>query len=212
MKKKFLLHGFDVFEIHEALELMLYYAVPYKDTNPIAHRLLDQFGSLSAVFDAPLDRLIQAGLTENQATYIKILPQIARLYISDKEDNFDKIINLDTIDKYVVSKFIGRNEEHILLLLMDAKFKEIYCGIVSVGTLTATSIPIRKIVDLAVRYNARSAVIAHNHPSGYAEPSKADLTSTRDILHALDLVGVYLLDHFIVADGDCFSMRQSNML
>ena len=84
MKQKFLNHGLDIFETHEALELMLFYAVPYKDTNPLAHKLLREFGSLSAVFDAPYDRLKEAGLTDNQATYIKLIPQLARLYISDK--------------------------------------------------------------------------------------------------------------------------------
>lgn len=210
MKKKFLNHGLDVFETHEALELMLYYAVPYKDTNPLAHKLLREFGSLSTVFDAPFDRLKEAGLTDNQATYIKLIPQLARLYISDKEDNTDKIIDLDSIEKYIISKFIGRNEEHILLLLMDAKFKEVYCGMVSVGSISSTDIPIRKIVDLAMRYNARSAVIAHNHPSGFAKPSADDIESTINIGSALGLIGVYLLDHFIVADGDCVSLRQSN--
>lgn len=211
MKKKFLDHGLDVFETHEALELMLYYAVPYKDTNPLAHKLIDKFGSVSAAFDAPFDCLKEAGLTDNQATYIKLIPQLARLYISDKEENADKIIDMDTIEDFIVSKFIGRDEEHILLLLMDAKFKEVFCGMVSVGTLTSSNIPVRKIVDLSMRYNARCAVIAHNHPSGFAEPSKVDLESTRSISQALGLVGVYLLDHFIVADGDCYSLRQSNL-
>ena len=100
----------------------------------------------------------------------------------------------------------------MLLLLMDAKFKEVYCGMVSVGSISSTDIPIRKIVDLAMRYNARSAVIAHNHPSGFAKPSSDDIKSTINIGNALGLIGVYLLDHFIVADGDCVSLRQSNHL
>lgn len=210
MKKKFLDHGLDVFETHEALELMLYYAVPYKDTNPLAHKLLSEFGSVSAVFDAPFDCLKEAGLTDNQATFIKLIPQLARLYLSDKEDNADKIVDFDSIEKHIINQFIGRNEEHMLLLLMDAKFKEIYCGMVSVGTLSATDIPIRKIVDLAMRYNARSAVIAHNHPSGFAKPSRVDIESTMMISQALELINVYLVDHYIVADGDCVSLRQSN--
>ena len=211
VRKKFLEHGLDVFEAHEALELMLFYAVPYKDTNPMAHMLLSKFGSVSAIFDAPLDLLVEAGLTENQATYIKLMPQIARLYISDKDTNVDKIIDLDTIEDYLLRKFIGRNEEHILLLLLDAKLKEVYCGIVSTGSLTSTNIPVRKIVDLAMRYNARSAVIAHNHPSGFAHPSEADIEATKMIYHALNLVGVYLLDHFIIGDGEVVSVYQSNL-
>lgn len=211
MRKKFLLHGLDVFEMHEALELMLYYVVPYKDTNPLAHKLLDTFGSLSAIFDAPFDRLKEAGLTENQATYLKLLPQMARLYISDKEDNSDKVIDFDRIDSYIVSKFIGREEENVLLVLLDAKFKEIFCGMIAKGSISTTHIPIRKIVDLAMRYNARCAILAHNHPSGFADPSEDDISATRSIEHALGLIGVYLLDHYIIADGGCVSMRQTNL-
>ena len=87
MRKRFLLDDFDGFEQHEALELLLYYAVPRKDTNPIAHRLLEQFGSLSAVLDAPLNVLTQAGLTENAAVLLKMIPGMSRLYSDDKYNN-----------------------------------------------------------------------------------------------------------------------------
>lgn len=212
VRKKFLENGLDNFEMHEALEFLLFYCVPYKNTSVLAHRLLDAFGSLSAVFDAPYDALRKFGLSETQATMIKLMPEICRLYVDDKHNNLDKIFDYDTATKKILSKYIGRENEHVLLMLLDAKGKELYCGIVSKGTLNDATLPIRKIVDFSLRYNAKSAIIAHNHPSGLALPSREDLVSTENVKNALELIGVKLLDHFIVADNDCVSLAQSRML
>lgn len=211
VRKRFLQYGLDNFETHEALELMLYYCVPMKNTSVLAHKLLDAFGSLSAVFDAPYDALCKFGLTETQATYLKLMPEIARLYIDDKHNNQDKVVSYDIIADSILRKFIGRESENVLLMLLDAKGKEVFCGIVSTGSLNDASLPIRKIIDFALRYNAKSAIIAHNHPSGVALPSREDLDATVNVKNALALIGVKLLDHFIVADNDCVSLAQSNV-
>ncbi len=211
VRKKFLLEGLDVFETHEALEFLLFYCVPYKNTSELAHRLLDTFGSLSAVFDAPYDALIEFGMTETQASMIKLIPEISRLYIDDKHNNNEKIFDYDNAHKKILSKYIGRDNEQVLLILLDAKGKEVFCGIISKGSLNDTSVPIRKIVDYSLRYNAKSAIIAHNHPSGVALPSKDDMNTTANVKSALDLIGVKLLDHFIVADNDCVSLAQSRI-
>ncbi len=211
VRKKFLLDGLDSFEKHEALEFLLFYCVPYKNTSELAHRLIDSFGSISAVFDAPYDALLSFGLTETQASMIKLIPEISRLYIDDKHNNGERVFDYDTAPKRILHKYIGRMEEHVLLLLLDAKGKEIFCGIVAKGSLNDTSLPIRKVVDFALRYNAKSAIIAHNHPSGVALPSKDDIQATANVKSALDLIGVKLLDHFIVADNDCVSLAQSRI-
>ncbi len=211
VRKKFLNNGLDNFEIHEALEFLLFYCVPYKNTSELSHRLIDAFGSLSAVFDAPYDALRSFGLTETQATFLKAIPEFARLYIDDKHNNSGKVVNYDTLADSILRKFIGRENENVLLLLLDAKGKEVFCGIVSKGSLNDTNLPIRKIVDFSLRFNAKSAVIAHNHPSGVALPSREDLEATVNIKSALDLIGVRLIDHFIVADNDCVSLSQSKI-
>lgn len=211
VRKRFLQYGLDNFETHEALELLLFYCVPMKNTSILAHKLLDAFGSLSAVFDAPYDALCQFGLTQTQATYLKLMPEITRLYIDDKHNSLNKVVDYNTVGDSILRKFIGRENENVLLLLLDAKGKEVFCGIVSTGSLNDTSLPIRKIVDYSLRYNAKSAIIAHNHPSGLALPSRDDLEATVNIKNALDLIGVRLLDHFIVADNDYVSLAQSNI-
>jgi len=209
MKERFLHTHFDGFEEHQILEMVLFYVYPRTDTNPLAHRLLNKFGSISSVFDAPVDTLVDAGLTQNAAIFISMLPDISRVYLNDRNNNKSKIIDFDRLGDYFVSKFIGRDEEAMILLLADAKGKEIYSGVISKGSFHASEAPIRKIVDLAMRYNAATAVISHNHPSGVALPSKSDIKSTSAIAQALNLIGVLLVDHIIVSDSDYVSLRDT---
>lgn len=209
MRERFLHTHFDGFEEHQILEMILYYVYPRTDTNPLAHRLLDTFGSISAIFDAPVNSLIEAGLTKNAATFLVMIPDISRIYLNDRNNNKSKIVDFSALGDYFVTKFIGRDEEVMILLLADAKGKEIYSGVVSKGSIHASEAPIRKIVDLAMRYNAATAVIAHNHPSGVALPSKADIDATSAIAKALNLIGVMLVDHIIVSDDDFVSLRDT---
>ncbi len=209
MRRRFLDNGIDGFKTHEVLEMLLYYAVPMKNTSELAHRLLNAFGSVSAVFDASVDALMDFGLTQTQACLIKLIPDVSRLYIDDKHNNSNKVIDYANLAPYMISKFIGRESECVILLLLDAKGKEVFCGVISKGSLNDSSVPIRKIVDFSLRYNAKSAVLAHNHPSGIALPSKDDIETTANVIKALRLIGVNLIDHFIVADNDCVSLAQS---
>ncbi len=211
MRDRFLHTHFDGFEEHQILEMILYYVYPRTDTNPLAHRLLKTFGSISAVFDAPVDTLVSAGLTKNAATFLVMLPDISRVYLNDRNNNKSKIIDFERLGDYFAAKFIGRDEEAMILLLTDAKGKEVFCGVISKGSFNASEAPIRKIVDLSMRYNAATAVVAHNHPSGVALPSKDDLYATSLISKALNLVGVLLYDHLIVSDDDYVSLRESEL-
>lgn len=210
MRAKFLQSGLDGFETHESLELLLYYAVPRKDTNPLSHRLIDRFGSLSAVLDAPVDALKECGLSENAAILLKLIPQISRLYLDDKFDP-GKAVDIDNVGDKLLHKFVGRDYEAVVLLLMDAKRKEVYCGVISKGSVNSCDLYIRKIIETAMIYNASYAVLSHNHPSGLALPSMADIESTKTVSSALKLVGIRLLDHIVVADDDYVSMYQSGL-
>lgn len=213
MKKKLAEHGLDVFEPHEVLEILLYYAIPQRNTNDIAKNLIDHFGSISAVFDASLESLQSAGLTEHQAMLIKLIPGISRLYLSDKHLNSKKVININNIADYVIDKFIGYEEtENVLLLLLDKKGKEVFCGMIAHGDFDSADISFRNIVSLALNYGATAAFLAHSHPSGWAMPSPNDIYATLALKDALGLVGVKLIDHFIVADHDCVSIAESGLM
>lgn len=212
VKKKFITNGLDVFEPHEALEFYLYYAIPRKDTNPLAHRLLDRFVTLAGVCDAPIDELMnEFGLSENTAVLLKLLPQMSRLYNESKLSN-DNIIDLETVGDLIKAKFIGRTEEVVVLLLGDAKGKMIFFDVVAKGSVNSSDMPIRRIVDLSIRHNAKLAFIAHNHPSGNALPSKSDIETTEMLVSTLRSVGVCLYDHFVVTDDYYVSMRESEII
>ncbi len=212
MRERFLNTQFDGFEDHQILEMLLFYVYPRTDTNPLAHKLLNKFGTLSAVFDAPLDALIEAGLTKNAATFLIMIPDIARVYLNDKNNNKSKVIDFDNLGEYFIPKFIGRDDEAVALLLADAKGKEVFCGIVSKGGVHSSEVPVRKIIDLSMRYNAATAVLAHNHPSGVALPSSDDVSLTRKLIKSMDFVGVMLFDHIIVAEDDFVSLRETGFV
>lgn len=211
VRKKFIENGFDVFEPHEALEMFLFYAIPRKDTNPLAHRLLDRYINIGGVCDAPIDELMnEFGLSESAAAYIKMLPEMSRLYNESKMSD-DNIIDYENLGKLFQTKFIGRTSEAVALMLGDAKGKMIYFNIISKGSLNSSDMPIRKIVDLSLRHNAKTAFLAHNHPSGTALPSHSDLLTTQKLRETLLSVGVDLIDHFIITDDDYVSLRDSGL-
>lgn len=213
VKNKFLAEGLDHFEPHAVLELLLYYAIPLKDTNPIGHALMDKFGSLSAVFDAPYEELLKVdGIGKSAATLIKLIPQVCRRYRENIDCHKNRIFSYDELGKYMVNQFIGRSDEVIMLMLLDGKNRILHCGIVSEGSATAANIYIKKIVRLAVQYNAVYAVLSHNHPSGNCMPSKQDLNSTQWIYEALETVEVKLLDHIIVGGNDFISLAKSGIM
>lgn len=213
MREKYLKSGFDVFAPHEKLELMLYYAIPYRNTNDLAKRLIERFGTFSAVLDAPIEMLIDAGLTENQAVYLKLFPDVVRTYYCEKIDDNDGPIDYDALPDMIRHRFIGlEHEERVLLILCDTKGRMCFSGFVTEGNLETARLSVRKIVRLAMHYGAFTAFIAHNHPSGVALPSAQDLRTTHELRDALSLVDVRLLDHFIVAGNECVSLAQSGML
>nr|WP_305119665.1 MULTISPECIES: JAB domain-containing protein [unclassified Ruminococcus] len=135
---------------------------------------------------------------------------MSRLYLDDKVDS-SKAVDIKNIGGRLVHKFVGRDYEAVVLMLLDVKYKEVFCGVISKGSVNSCDLYIRKIIEHAMIYNATFAVIAHNHPSGIALPSMADIETTKTLSSALSLVGVRLLDHIVVADDDYVSMKQSNL-
>lgn len=210
VRQKFLSDGFDGFCDHEILELLLFYGIPRKDTNEIAHKLINSCGSLSSVFDAPVEVLVECGITENAAVLLKMIPKLCQKYIDDKYKNPDKLIDTGNIADRIIPKFIGADRECVVLLLLDAKGKELFCGVISKGSVNASSIYIRKILQLTMKFHAVGAIIAHNHPSGVPFPSKTDINTTKQLKNALSVVNVRLLDHIIVADLDYLSLADSD--
>ena len=210
MRQRFLGEGLDHFTDVQVLELLLYYSIPRQDTNPIAHRLLDHFGSLSQVLEAPLEELCKVeGIGENTAVLLQLVTQVGRVYLMDRASKAKVLPTLESCAQYLQTCFFGRNVEMVYLLCLDAKCKMLCCKKISEGDVNSTSLSIRKIVETALNANASSVVLAHNHPGGLAIPSNADIQTTMRIAAALQAVDIAFIDHILVADDDYVSLAQS---
>ena len=213
LRQRFLKHGLDSFDDHTVIELLLFYAVPRGDTNPAAHALMDRFGSLSAVFDAPMDSLMGVpGVGESAATLIRLVPQIARRYGISKARTDDIVEDSHAAGVYLAPLFTAARDELVYLLCLDAKCKVLDCALVCRGGVSSASFSVRQVAETAIACNASSVILAHNHLSGIAVPSQQDLQTTAKLARALKLLDVTLADHLVFADGDWVSMADSGML
>ncbi len=200
-KKRFLAEGLENFEPHNVLELLLFYSIPQKDTNEIAHALINRFGSLSAVFDAPYEELMEVnGIKEHSATLIKLIPALARRYaVESNTDASQTFSTLSQIGEFFVSKFIGATKETVYLLLLDNKYKKIDCIKIHEGSVNSSAVTMRRLIEAALSQKAAMAVLAHNHPNGLAIPSPDDLFTTSEAARAFSLMGIEFLGHILVA-------------
>lgn len=210
LKKRFLQQGLDGFTDIQALELLLFYSIPRQDTNPIAHKLLEHFGSLSQVLEAPAEELMKiGGIREHSAVLLNLINQMGRFYLVDKAQRERVLPTIEDCARYLQPYFYGRMRESVFLLCLDAKCKALSCKEIGEGSVNSAGISVRKIVETALREGASTVVLAHNHPSGIAIPSPEDIQTTRRIAAALHSVEIVLADHIVVADNDYVSMVQS---
>lgn len=211
LRERFQKEGLSGFADHNALELLLFYAIPQRDTNELAHRLISEFGSLSAVFDASVEALMRVdGVGENTAVLLKLMPELFAKYEQDKVKK-DGLI-LDTAQKageYLASLFVGKTIENLIVVCMNHKCKVTNTVTVTEGTGDSTELNLRKIAEAAINSNACSVILAHNHPAGVAAPSAADIDLTRHMILCLRNFDITVQDHFIIAGKDWFSMATS---
>lgn len=213
LKERFKRQDLDGFNPINVLELILFYSVPRKDTNPLAHRLLDRFGNIPNVFEASYEDLMTVrGVTENTALMLKLMLSFCRYYTCEKGSNSACITSIDGAGEYVAPMFIGVTDEVAILVMLDSKGKVLLTQKLSEGTKDSTPITPRKVAEIALRNGAQKVILAHNHPGGIAIPSKEDFTATSEVEKVLALFGIRLLDHIVVADGDYVSFRQSGFL
>lgn len=200
------------FPDHKVLELLLFYALPRQDTNGLAHDLLERFGTLQGVLDAPAEALGQVkGMGERSAVLLKALQETARRYAAGRADVEDIIAS--TRDAYEIFRplFFGARNERVFLLCMDGKGKCLGCPKIAEGNVNAAEVTARQVVEAALNHNASRVLLAHNHVSGLALPSAEDQQTTLYLGEVLRHVGVTLDDHLIFVDDDMVSLRESGM-
>lgn len=201
------------FPDHKVLELLLFYALPRQDTNPIAHDLLERFGSLEGVLDAPPEALAQVkGVGDRSAVLFKAVKELARRYAAGRS----RIGNLITTNyaayEILHPLFFGARNEKVYLLCLDGKKKLLGCAKLGEGNVNAAEVTPRGVVETALNHNAARVILAHNHVSGLALPSDEDKATTLYLQTLLSQVGVLLDDHLIFVDDDMVSLKDSGLL
>ena len=222
MINRFLLEeGFDGFAEHEILEVLLYYVIPRADTNLVAHNLIDRFGSLAAVCEAPMVSLLDSpGIGERAAAYLKMIPALSRAYNISKVRNVRVISSAEEAGNYMRPFFIGCDVEKFYLLSLDSAGKILGMTLICEGDIDRAVVNLRKIVETVIMYNATRVIVAHNHPRSVALPSNEDISCTKKIARALETINVRLLDHLIFsygldedqAEGEFISLAEDHLL
>lgn len=203
VRKRFLNEGLSGFEDHNILEFLLFYSIPQKDTNELAHQLIEKFGSLSGVFDADFNLLVNTdGIGEYTATLIKLIPQLSRAYLMDKQTRYPKFSDIHKLGTYLTNYFIGAVNEKMIAVFLNNSAEIIDIIPISEGVVNRTNISVRKIAESAFVRHASFVVLAHNHPDGDSRPSEEDITLTNNLIKLFDNLELPLIEHIVVGGSN----------
>lgn len=211
IKERFVNEGLDSFEDHQVLEFLLFYAIPMRDTNDLAHKMLKEYGSLSGLFEAdPKDIGKRCQVSENTAVLLSLIPSLSRRYFKGKWGEKPILSSVSKAGEYVASLFVGRLYENFYMICLDSQNRVNHSVLVHEGTLSEVPVYPRLVVELALRYQAHSVILAHNHPGGSLNPSQEDINITKTIISALEPIDIKVRDHIIVAGENYISLKQKN--
>ncbi len=215
LRKRYAQHGLENFDDVNALELLLFYTIPRRDTNEIAHALLEHFGSLRNILEASIEELCKVkGVGETTAELLTLIPAISRRYMMSRQEEEigDVIRNVRPLAKYLVAQYMYEKVEVFRLICVNNRNRVIANVEISRGTVERVEYSARMVVETALRYNATQVILAHNHIGADAEMSPSDLASTRALKNALYNVGIRLRDHIIISGQNYLSMADKGFL
>ena len=209
VRERFLMDQGKSFADHEILELLLYYSIPQKDTNELAHKLLHHFNSLDEVLEANYHDLINVeGVGKNTAILLNLILPLYSAYSRSKYAKKIELKTFDELSKYCFSLLRHERNEVLYCIALNASYEILGQSIVSRGTNKELYIHVKQVVEVAIRFNAVNLVLCHNHPSGNCEPSVQDEEYTIKADKVLSVLGIKLLDHIIIADPYAYSMKE----
>ena len=199
--------GFEGFSDHEILEMLLFYVFKQKDTNALAHKILEKYSTLRDVFRAPVPNLMQIdGVGKSTARYLNIIGETCD-FVSKVKD--PKKLTSDNTPKFLDKIFRGKEREEFYIICLDPKNNILCYKMLDRGGFENTEINLGKAIKTALDYDSAKVIFAHNHPSGIDIASDADITVTSMLESAMHLVGIKMLDHIIYAGGKCISIMQN---
>jgi len=214
MRQRLLTAGGDGLLDHELLEMLLFQALPRRDTKPIAHALCAHFGSFAGAIAAPTSALAQIqGLGEAGIAALKTV-QVAALRLARAEaERQPHVLNAwDRLIDYLHAALARERVEQFRVLFLDSKNRLLADEVLARGTVNHTPVYPREVVKRALELGSTSLILVHNHPSGDPTPSRADLEMTAEVKAAAGVLGIALHDHVVVGNGRHVSMRQAGLL
>lgn len=211
LTERFLHRAPDALEDVELLELLLQFTT--EQPKELARQLLTQYPNLSALFEADSgDLAVLNGMDGNSHLLLRLVPELNRRYFLSRSIPNPILLEPADYGRYLLPFFYGIRDETVFLLTLDAAARVIHCRKMGQGTVNSANIPMRRLVQEAINTNATGIVLAHNHPSGIAIPSKEDIEVTNRLQEALKILDITLQDHIVIADDDFVSMRESGYL
>ncbi len=208
LREKYQKAGLTAFHDYEAVELLLTYAIPRRDVKPVAKALLRRFGSLRALFDATPDDLKRIpGIGDRVSVLIKLVKELGTAYLKERAIGKSVISSPDDVIDYLNHELSGSRIEKFMAIYLSTKNEVLSMEILHEGTLDQTAIYPRKVIESALKHNARSIIFVHNHPSGDSTPSRADIRMTKELERAAKAVDMKVHDHIIIGRGMHYSLR-----
>lgn len=205
--------GLESLAEHEALEYLLFLAIPRQDTNELAHRLIQHFGDFCKVLEAEETELREVdGVGPKSARLIHTVMAFSRYYNLKKRKPRAALDQTERAVEYVRPLFLGLRNEVLYLILLDDKCRPLRDMRIAEGVPNRVQVDTHKLLRDVARTDATCGILAHNHPTGLAIPSEADMIATMGIMQALGPLGVSIIDHIIVAGEDACSMRDRGCL
>ena len=214
LKERYVSSGLSALQDYELLELLLSYALPFKDVKPLAKELIKRFGSFNGVLDAEASELQEIkNIKQHTAVLLRLIRDIAARYTrQDVAVDRDLIASPHAAETYLRTLLKGRPEEEFYALFLDNGNRFIASALVHTGTVNRSAVYPRTIAKNVLKYNAAGVIIAHNHPGGALTPSDDDIKATEAVRRALETVEATLLDHIIIAGNNSFSWKEHGLL
>ena len=203
LRNKALEYGMECLEDHEVVELFLGYSIPRKNTNEIAHRLVDAAGSLGGIFDMEISEVKKIeGMSEYSTFLVRLVKYMVRSKKKPPKRNVD-LSRFSYVEKYADSLFAASENEVLYALLLDKKMRLIRAYKAAEGNEWQAGVSKKDILKAAIEESAASVILLHNHPGGVAYPSHDDLIFTVDMERACGIVDLCLVEHIVYAEGEC---------
>lgn len=206
---RFISNGISSLHPHEILELLLIFAIPRRDTKPIARDLLNTFKSISAIINSPIEDLKKInGISDRSAGFFFLLREVIAYCLKEKYAMQSIISHRKDVEEYLRFYFGQRRDEYVASIFLDNANHVLQTEIISEGTVNQCTVYPRTVISKALRCGAASIILAHNHPGGGLNPSEADWLITERLFTIGKLLDIPLMDHIIISSVKVVSLRE----